>query len=316
MSTGRDDSMSRATAKQPIIVDVDTGVDDAAALVLAARLDSIDLIGVTTVAGNVSLDHTTENTLRVLAAAGRESIPVFRGMSAPLVRPARDASHFHGTNGLGDVELPPSASRIQPTSAPDFIVQTGRKGEGDLTLVCLGPLTNLAVALNLEPNLPGMVRRVVVMGGAFLTRGNATPFAEYNIWADPEAAAAVVQSDLPLTFVGLDVTHQTLFTRAAWERLAASQGSDARLISTLFRRTFVERGAPTFPLHDPLAVGVAHRPTVVRTEKWSVAVATGFGTHQGETSLMRSAHHPEHEVALGVDVHGFLSLFSERLGLG
>ncbi len=244
----------------PTIIDVDTGVDDAAAIALAVHLPQIDLLGVTTVAGNVDVEKTTENSLRVLATLGCSSVPVHRGMCRPLSRAYNDASQYHGASGIGDAVLAPSPAGVQRQSGPEFIVQTLRDRPGEITLVCVAPLTNIAVALALEPDLPNLVKNVVIMGGAFLCAGNTTPYAEYNIWADPEAAAIVANSRLPITYIGLDVTHEVPFLKELWEPLSGREDQPAKLIYSLFRHTFVHRGRPGFPLHDPLAVGVAAFP--------------------------------------------------------
>ncbi|HET7034778.1 MAG TPA: nucleoside hydrolase [Thermomicrobiaceae bacterium] len=300
----------------PVIMDVDTGVDDAVALLLATCLPELVLLGVTTVAGNVALDLTTENTLRVLAAAGHPEIPVYRGMAAPLARPHLDAAAFHGANGLAGVELPRSPATVSRVTAPEFIVQSLRQRPGELTLICVAPLTNLAVALRLEPELPRLVRRVVVMGGVFQNPGNVTAYAEFNIWADPEAAAEVALSELPLTFVGLDVTHQTGLERADWEALAEQDGGEARLIHALLRQSLDERGRERFHLHDPLAVGIAAWPELVTTERWGVAVQVGTVRDVGLTALSTVPALPRHEVALAVDAAEFRRRFDRCLHLG
>jgi inosine-uridine nucleoside N-ribohydrolase len=299
----------------PTIIDVDTGVDDAAALALAVHLPQIELLGVTTVAGNVDVEKTTENSLRVLATLGRSDIPVHRGMSRPLSRAYNDASLYHGESGIGDAVLPPSTVGTQPQSGPEFIVQSLRQRPGELTLVCVAPLTNIAVALGLEPELPRMVKNVVIMGGAFLCPGNTTRYAEYNIWADPEAAAIVANSELPITFIGLDVTHQVPFLRELWEPLADRVGEPAGLIYSLFRHTFVRRARPGFPLHDPLAVGVAAIPELVVTENWGVTVEVGNGEQVGRTCIVKQAGSPAHKVAIKVATDDFIQLFCESLSL-
>lgn len=305
-----------ADGQIPVIMDVDTGVDDAIALLLATRIPELRLLGVTTVAGNVALDMTTENTLRVLAAAGHAEIPVYPGMAAPLARPHLDAAGFHGANGLADVELPRSPASVSRVSAPEYIIQSARQRPGELTLICVGPLTNLAVALRLEPELARLVRRVVVMGGVFQNPGNVTPYAEFNIWGDPEAAAEVSLSMLPLTFVGLDVTHQTNLERADWEALAEQGGDEARLIHALLRQSLDERGRERFHLHDPLTIAVAVWPELVTTEHWGVAVQTGSTRDLGLTALSRVLALPRHEVALSVDAAEFRRRFDQCLHLG
>ncbi len=299
----------------PTIIDVDTGVDDAAAIALAANLPQIDLIGVTTVAGNVNIEKTTENSLRVLSALGWSSVPVYRGMSRPLSRAYNDASLYHGEGGVGDAVLERSTVPVETQSAPDYIVQTLRERPGEITLVCVAPLTNVAVALALEPGLPRLVKNVVIMGGAFLSAGNTTPYAEYNIWADPEAAAIVANSELPITYIGLDVTHQVPFSRRHWEVLADRRDQPAHLIYSIFRHTFVHRGRPGFPLHDPLAVGVAAFPDLVTTEDWGVTVETGTGDQVGRTCVVKQEGAPVHKVAVGVRTDEFIKLFRETLSV-
>lgn len=299
----------------PTILDVDTGVDDAAAIALAVNLPQIELLGVTSVAGNVNVEKTTENSLRVLAILGSASTPVFRGMSRPLARAYNDASLYHGESGVGDAVLPSSTVTFRKQTAPEFIVQSLRDRPGEITLICVAPLTNIAVALALEPELPKLVKNVVIMGGAFLCPGNTTPFAEYNIWADPEAAAIVANSELPVTYVGLDVTHQVPFRREQWQPLEQSGDQPAKLIYDLFRHTFVSRNRPGFPLHDPLAVGVAAFPTLVTTEPWGVTVETGQSDHVGRTCLVKQPGAPVHQVAVEVQTAEFIQMFCRTLSL-
>jgi inosine-uridine nucleoside N-ribohydrolase len=303
------------TLSVPIIMDVDTGVDDAAAIALAVRLPQIDLLAVTTVAGNVDVERTTDNSLRVLAAVGAADVPVYRGMSRPLSRAYNDASLYHGESGIGDAVLPDSPVAVRRETAPEFIVQSLRDRPGEITLVCVAPLTNIAVALALEPELPRLVKRMVIMGGAFLCPGNTTRVAEYNVWADPEAAAIVANSEFPITFIGLDVTHEVPFSKEQWERLARIDAPDAQLIHALLRRTFVTRGRSGFPLHDPLAVGVAAFPGLVETESWGVTVETGIGETLGRTCIVKQLDSRQHQVALRVRTDEFIRLFSETLSL-
>lgn len=299
----------------PTIIDVDTGVDDAAAIALAVHLPQIDLLGVTTVAGNVDVEKTTENSLCVLATLGCSSVPVHRGMSRPLSRTYNDASLYHGESGIGDAVLPPSPVSVQPQSGPEFIVQSLRRHPGEVTLVCVAPLTNIAVALALEPDLPKLVKNVVIMGGAFLSAGNTTRYAEYNIWADPEAAAIVANSTLPITYVGLDVTHKVPFLKEMWASLSNRPDEPAKLIYSLFRHTFVHRGRAGFPLHDPLAVGVAAFPELVTTEQWGVTVEVGNSDQVGRTCIVKQVDVPVHQVAIAVRTAEFIQLFRDTLSL-
>ncbi|HET7095625.1 MAG TPA: nucleoside hydrolase, partial [Thermomicrobiales bacterium] len=165
------------------VMDVDTGIDDAMALALATRSPELDVLAATTLAGNVDVAQTTANTLNVLAYLGAADVPVHRGASRALARPHHDAAHHHGESGLGDAILPASERGVAAERGPAAIIRHAAARPGELTLICTGPLTNLAIALNVAPELPGLLRRVVVMGGAFTVKGNVTPYAEYNIFA-------------------------------------------------------------------------------------------------------------------------------------
>ncbi|HQY31352.1 MAG TPA: nucleoside hydrolase, partial [Thermomicrobiales bacterium] len=181
----------------PIILDVDTGVDDALALGLAHQLPDLNLIAATTLAGNIDVEHSTANTRNVLAFIGAGDVPVYRGASRPLARAARDAAHYHGQNGLGDASFPESTAAVLPERGPAMIIRLAREMQGELVLIAVGPLTNIAIALNVFPDLPSLIKRLVIMGGAFDVPGNVTPHAEFNIWADPEAAQQVFATDFP-----------------------------------------------------------------------------------------------------------------------
>ncbi|MBA2453405.1 MAG: nucleoside hydrolase [Chloroflexia bacterium] len=182
--------MRAGSRSTPLILDVDTGVDDAVAIALAVSRGA-HLIGVSTVAGNVPVDVATRNTLDVLALLGRSDTPVHRGASRPLVASYQDAAHVHGGNGLGSVQLERSDADEHPLPGPAFLLQSAARYPGDLTIVTLGPLTNLAIALNVRPSIADQVKRVVVMGGAWSVPGNVTPYAEYNVYVDPDAAQQV-----------------------------------------------------------------------------------------------------------------------------
>lgn len=296
----------------PLLLDVDTGVDDALALALAVRAPNVELLGVTTVAGNVTLDHTTENTLRVLDALGAGDVPVHRGFSRPLARPLLEARNVHGEEGLGGYALPPASRGPERPSAPDFLIERILAMPGEVTLVCTGPLTNLAAAIALEPALPDALRRLVIMGGA-LGRGNVTPYAEFNIYVDPEAAAQVFAA-CRLTMVGLDVTQRTSLTRAAWERLDSGGDVVERLARGVTAQTFLERGRDEFYLHDPLAVGVALDPTLCAVKTGVIEVETATAWRAGKTSLIEQVDGP-HAACVDVDAPRFLRLFGELLGL-
>jgi purine nucleosidase len=307
--------MSVGVMPTPVLMDVDTGVDDAMALALACAAPEINLVGVTTVAGNVQLNQATENTLRVLGMLEADNVPVYCGMSRPLVRDHFDATHFHGKDGLGGAAFPKSQRSPEATTAPEFIVRAAHEYRGSLVLCFVGPLTNLAVALSLEPDLPELVERVVIMGGAFTVPGNATPTAEFNIAVDPEAAEQVAQSDLSVTWIGLDVTHSANLYRTDWDLLGESASGGARIVRDVCRHSFVERSLDHMHLHDPLAVGVVIDRSLVTVDRAPVMVETSLRTTAGTTRMMRSALRPSQRVAISVDAARFRKLFGEKLGI-
>jgi purine nucleosidase len=201
-----------------IILDCDPGIDDALAIAFAHGHPGIDLVGITTVAGNVGLAKTTANALAVCEYIGAAGTPVTAGCAGPLLRPALDARHVHGESGLGGAVLPPATGSPAPGHAIDYIIETVRAAPGQITLVATGPLTNIALAVRREPRLADWVREFVIMGGS-AGRGNTTPAAEYNIWADPEAAAAVFRAGWTVVMLGLDVTLRTGAGPAVLQRM-------------------------------------------------------------------------------------------------
>ncbi|MFM9107871.1 MAG: nucleoside hydrolase, partial [Chloroflexota bacterium] len=244
-------------------------------------------------------------------------VPVHRGASKPLVRPHLDAVYFHDVNGLGGAVLPHSSREIGADRGPAAMIRLSKAMPGDLTLVCTGPLTNLAIALNVDPDFGMRLRNLVIMGGAFHVPGNTTPHGEFNILCDPEAAIEVLQARLPeTTWIGLDVTHQTALTREVWEATTAAlrdgvAGPAARLASVVAERVFVERGLLGTYLHDPLAVAVALDPTLVRTEEVAFSVEVGEPL-RGKTTVTGPGRM---KVAVEVDAERFARLFHERLML-
>ena len=295
-----------------LILDVDTGVDDAVAIALATTLD-VDLIGITTVAGNVPVELATRNTIDVLAWLGRTDVEVHRGASRPLAAAYQDAMHVHGGNGLGGVSLPRSTVDEVSPAGPAFIIESALRYGEDLTLVTLGPLTNLAIAINVRPEIVHKIGRVVVMGGAYLTGGNVTPHAEFNVYVDPDAASQVLGAAWKdLTLVGLDVTHHTVFARQTWQRLDATSGPAAALIQAVMHRTFTKRDMTGFYLHDPLAVAVAMDPSLVDGPRHRVEVMA-VGDTRGKTLL--GVEHPDSLIATSVDAGRFVRDLAIALGL-
>ncbi len=298
----------------PMILDVDTGVDDALALAYAVGRPEIDIVAVTTVAGNVDITRATENTRRVLGWLGRDDIPVHRGASRPLARPHRPASYAHGHVGLAGVRLPDPRRELETVPGPATIIRLAREQPGELTLVAVGPLTNLAIALNVEPRVAEWIPRLVVMGGAFRHAGNITPLAEYNIWEDPDAAAQVLAAPFAnTTLIGLDVTMQVGFARTTAEALEGRTDllPAADLAVRVSRQTWDERGLDHLWLHDPLAVAVAAEPGLVECSDDAIEVGLS-GEAEGQTSVVGSGRL---RVATAVDVEGFLGRFHEAIGV-
>lgn len=298
----------------PIILDVDTGTDDALALAYAMRSPRIELIAVTTVAGNVDIEKTTANTLAVLDWLGADSVPVHRGASRPLVRPHRDAIYFHDEAGLGGARLPVSSRSVAADKGPAAIIRLARGRPEELTLVTLGPLTNLAIALNVEPNLPNMLKSVVVMGGAFTVPGNTTPAAEFNILVDPEAAEQVFAAPFrDLTVVGLDVTERVALTREDWDAVNADSSleSSANLLREVGAFAFTRLARNHFSLHDPLAVAVAIDPSLIRVENVAIAV----DAEEPERGRTRIVGPGAVRVATTVDAERALNDYRRTVGL-
>ena len=242
-----------------IILDCDPGIDDALAIAFAHGHPGIDLAGITTVAGNVGLAKTTANAIAVCEFIGAAGTPVTAGCARPLLRPALDARQVHGDSGLGGAALPPPAANPAAGHAVDYIIDTVGASPGEITLVATGPLTNIALAVRREPRLADWVRGFVIMGGS-AGRGNVTPAAEYNIWADPEAAAAVFRAGWTVTMLGLDVTLRTGATPTVLQRMGELGPLGTELLRPALEqsRSVSESGGP--PVHDVCAVAWVAQP--------------------------------------------------------
>jgi inosine-uridine nucleoside N-ribohydrolase len=299
-----------------VILDVDTGIDDALAIALAVRDPRVHLEAVVTVAGNVGLDRTTRNSLRVLDWLGATRVPVYAGAEAPLSGPLREASHSDAEDGLGGARLPQSARAAAPDGVK-FLCARLLAEPGALTLVCTAPLTNLALAVRLEPRIVDCVREVVVMGGAARVPGNVTPVAEFNVYADPAAAARVFDQPWPICMVGLDVTERVRFTRGDLERVSASPAATAVLVRELCRHLFDNRGVQSMALHDPLALAVAVQPDLVETVARDVRVETRGEHTLGQTVVDWRAAAPtlRTRVCTNVDADRARAYFFATLGL-
>lgn len=296
---------------QPVMLDVDTGVDDAAAIAYALGLE-VDLVAVSTVAGNVGIDASTDNTLRVLSLLGAEDVPVFRGASRPLVASYQDATHVHGGNGLGGATLPEALAAEQDITAPEAIIAMAEEFSGELVLVAVGPLTNIAMALSLRPSLTDHVKSLVIMGGAYFNPGNVTSHAEFNIHTDPDAAAQVFAAGWnEIIAIGLDVSHHTAITHKMWQAIPADATGAAGLMKSIVERTYTERVRSGFFLHDPLAMGVALDHSLVNTNPYTVSVITE-GEERGRTSVSPGG---SVLVAETVEAERFVKRFCEALGI-
>lgn len=302
------------TERLTVILDVDTGTDDALALAYATRNPRIDLLAVTTVAGNVGIEKATRNTLAVLDWLGASDVPVHRGASRPLVRPHRDAAYFHDEEGLGGARLDPPRRRVDDIRGPAAIIRLAGERPGELTLVCVGPLTNLAIALNVEPNLPELLKAVVLMGGAYHVPGNTTPAAEFNILVDPEAAEQVFAAPFrSLTAVGLDVTEHVSLGRADWDMANGDESlaPSASLLREVGKFAFGNLKRDRFALHDPLAVAVAVDPQLIEVEDAAVVVESNEA-QRGRTRIVGPG---TVRVATAVDAARALADFRETVGL-
>jgi inosine-uridine nucleoside N-ribohydrolase len=299
----------------PIVIDCDPGHDDAIAILLALASPEVELRGITTVAGNQTLDKTTRNALKVLELAGRADIPVAAGADAPLVRTLRTAANVHGESGLDGPDLPEPVTLPVEGHAADLLAELIEPG---VVLVPTGPLTNVALLLERHPDVRERLERIVWMGGA-IAEGNVTPAAEFNAFVDPEAAAAVFGSGIPVTMIGLDVTHKALFDAGHAERLRGT-GAAGRAVAELadfflefHRQRYRFDGAP---IHDAMAVAHVIDPTLVETLRCNVAIETASEYCDGRTvvDLWHVVDGPRNaDVGVDVDAHRFLELLVERI---
>jgi len=300
-----------------IILDCDPGIDDALAIAFAHGHPDIALLGITTVAGNVGLIRTTENALAVCEFIGAAGTPVTAGCATPLIRPALDARHVHGESGLGGAKLPQPAGQPATGHAIDYIIDTVRAAPGEITLVAIGPLTNIALAVRKEPRLPELVKDFVIMGGSS-GRGNTTPAAEYNIWADPEAATAVFGAGWTVTMLGLDVTMRTGASTEVLNRMSelGPLGTELLLPALDQYRSLAGPGGP--PVHDVCAVAYVAEPGLfglvparVEVETWgrltSGMTVTDFRTAKPGAAAP-GADEPNALVGMTIDTARFWEL--------
>jgi purine nucleosidase len=322
-------------APQRIIIDCDPGVDDALALLLAMHSPELTIEGITPVAGNVPLELTLPNALRLVEIAGRTNIPVAAGASRPLTRKLITAAYAHGENGLGGVTFPEPRTKPVAENAAQLIRRVVRAHPGEVTIVAIGPLTNLALAFREDRELPRLVRSLYLMGGS-LSRGNVTPSAEFNIYVDPEAAKEVFHAGIPIVMVGLDVTRKAVLRDEHIKQLEAAQNASAQAAGKITRAIWNRSqrantgGGPV--MHDSVAVAALLDPSVVKTQDFYVEVETFGEFTAGETlgysraPIRRSAppaegtskpelpeFKPNAKVALDLDADRFFNLLVGRL---
>ncbi len=314
---------------QRIILDTDPGIDDALALFLALASPEIQLEAITTVSGNVHVDLTTRNALALLELAGRTDIPVARGCAGPLLVKYVDAADVHGSNGLGGIVLPHPKTQPVVQHAVELIIEKVMDAPSEITLVAIGPLTNIALAFRREPRIAQSVREVVIMGGALRVPGNVTPIAEFNIFCDPHAAHIVFHAGWPIRLVTLDTTTVTLLQRKQVETLARRESKITEFIKQATAFYFDIFGAANdvtaFQMHDPLCLAAAFQPELITWEPAYVDVELTGSLTLGETvayfertadidpSLER-LHVSNMLTSVGVDVERFISLYMDRIG--
>ena len=309
------------TKPQSLIIDTDPGQDDAVAILLALASPEIDLLGITTVAGNVPLALTQENARKICDLAGRTDMQVFAGLDRPLVRPLVTAEHVHGRTGLDGPVLPDPETPLQEQHAVDYIIDTlRRQPAGSVTLAPIGPLSNIAMAMQRAPDIIPRIRQIILMGGAYFEVGNITPAAEFNIYVDPHAAQIVFASGVPVIMMPLDVTHKAL-TRT--DRVAALRAIGNRTgVAVAEMLEFFERfdeakyGSDGGPLHDPCTVAWMIAPDIFNGRPCNVEIETASPLTMGMTVVdwWQVSSRPHNALVIGdLDADRFFSLITERL---
>ena len=321
-------------ATKKIIIDTDPGTDDALAILLAVNSPQLDVRAITIVAGNVTADLGLENALKVMSLAGRCDILVAKGAAHPLFQKLNTEEFWNGKNGLGGAELPPSRCHASSQFGPDLIIEMVHRYPHEITLVPIGPLTNIALAISKDPSIVPLIKEVVLMGGS-ITGGNVNAASEFNIHSDPEAASIVFNAGWPITMVGLDVTEHTLITDADVARLERAGGPEASFAAAVARfqiGTYQGTGFGGGAVHDALAVGAVIDRSLLKTQDMRVEIETDGKFTRGETVGNRGnavdrivprgdrletvgvdAVQPNVQVAVGVDSSRFIELLVSRL---
>jgi purine nucleosidase len=328
-------SVSANAAARKVIIDTDPGTDDAMAIMLALNSPELDVRALTVVPGNVTAQQGLENALKLVSLAGRCDIPVAAGAQHPIFQKLITAELWHGKNGFGNVELPPSKCKVDPRFGPDLIIELVHQYPHEITLLPVGPETNIALAILKDPSIIPLVKEVIVMGGS-ISGGNVNASAEANIYGDPEAAQIVFQAGWPLTMVGLDVGNKTLFAPKELQQLERTHGplnDFAAGIMKYLIETSQKYGFSGAAMYDPLAIGVAIDRSIVQTQSLHVDVETRGDYTRGETVanrggvVERNVLHGDHymieavdkvvpnvQVCVEVDAGRFLQLIVSRLG--
>jgi purine nucleosidase len=326
-------NLASATAKK-VIFDTDPGTDDALALMLALNSPELDVRAITVVPGNVTASQALDNALRMVSLAHRCDIPVAAGAQRPLFQKLITAEFWHGKNGLANVELPASKCVVDSQFAPDLIIHLIHAAPHEITLVPVGPLTNIALALEKDPSIVPLVKEVILMGGS-IKGGNVNASAEANVYNDPEAAQIVFQAGWPLTMVGLDVGDKTLLSQKQLDELGKTHGPENDFIYSVAKYLIdlsAQFGSAGTPMYDPLAVGVAIDATLVRAKEMRVDVETRGDFTRGETVANRNGYvernvlhgdryviegvdkvAPNAKVCVNVEADRFLQLFVSRI---
>jgi purine nucleosidase len=328
-----------------VILDTDPGIDDALAILLALASPEVELAGVCVTGGNCSLEDGVRNALGVLALAGRADVPVHSGVALPLIRPPFTAPETHGDTGLGYARLPPSGAAPAGEHAVDMIIREIMAAPGEVTLVAVAPLTNVALAVRKEPRIAQAVREVIIMGGALRVDGNTTSLAEFNFYVDPHAAHIVLESGMPITLLPWDITRDVLLTQADVERLLRSPSAIPGFIADA-TRFYLEFHLAAFgyagcSINDPIALALVFRPELATTEPMHVAIEHASELTAGKTAIsyvgLRAREPDEHDIlgfdaaatparwrrvfrprpnvraVVGFDTPAFIALFVERM---
>jgi purine nucleosidase len=312
---------AKATTARAIIIDTDPGQDDAVAILLALASPELDVLGITTVAGNVPLALTCLNARKICDVAKRTDIPVCAGADRPMMRTLETAEHVHGKSGLDGIDLPEPSFPQDPRHSVDFIIETVMaRPAKSVTLCVLGPNTNVALALLREPRIAARLEQIVLMGGGLFEGGNITPAAEFNIYVDPEAAKIVLASGVPVVMLPLDVTHQVLTTKARIAKIAALKTHAAKAVVSwidFFERFDVKKyGSDGGPLHDPCVIAYLLKPELFEARHVNVEIETASPLTRGMTvaDWWSVSGRPANCIYVrNVDANGFFALLTERL---